>query len=141
MNTGKPILVGLTIAAAIASVLLSAAAHADPGPELGCAHSAAHICAPGNPDHIPAGCYDDAAAPVLQFIWPCHGWTPDAGRLDPTTGLVSYPPDHQADGDQTAPDQSNKDGKPKAPHVGRDELERLGADRALDHARIRPWRR
>jgi hypothetical protein len=138
MSTMKCALVGLAIGATIAA---SGTAHADPGPALDCMHSAAHICAPSNPDHSPAGCYDDAASPVLQFVWPCTGWTPDDGRLDPATGLVTYPPDHQADGDQDATAQKDPDGKPKPPHVGRDELGRLGADRALDHARVRPWRR
>lgn len=126
MRTFTAAAVMATAAGAMLIVASSGTAHADPGSAPDCMRSATHICAPSNPDHSPAGCYDDAAAPVLQFVWPCHGWTPDDGRLDPATGLVSYPPDHQSDGNQDAPDQ-NKPDKQKPPHVGRDELGRLGA--------------
>jgi hypothetical protein len=141
MNTVKPTLVGLAIGAAIAA---SGVAHADPGPALDCAHSGAHVCAPGDSTggpHVQPGCYDDAATPVLQFVWPCTQWTPDDGRLSADGTTVTYPPDHQADGDQNATAQKDPDGKPKPPHPKGDELGRLGADRALDHARLRPWRR
>lgn len=52
------------------------------------------ICAPGNEQGVPAGCYDDGG--VLEFEWPCIGWTPEDGYVH-GDGTVTYPYGRHAD--------------------------------------------
>ena len=76
---------------ATASVIAFApAAHADNGHahSYDCVDAGQHVCAPDNPRHVPAGCYDDGG--VLEFAWPCPPWTPADGYIH-GDGSITYP--------------------------------------------------
>lgn len=78
-------------AAALALAALAAGqptAHSEPGPS--CVDDSPHVCAPGNPEGKPAGCFDPGGVLVAEF--PCKPWAPSDG-YEHGDGTITYPGD------------------------------------------------
>jgi len=73
----------------IAATLITAPAPTitEDSPAWSCVDDGNRICGPANPEHKPAGCYDDGG--VLVAPWPCHiVIDPATGDADAYTGAA-----------------------------------------------------
>lgn len=95
MNRGTKIWLA-SAAAGVALLALSPRSEASPS----CVDDGNRVCAPGNAQGAPAGCYDDGG--VLEMHWPCPPWTPADGWVH-GDGTITYPDgpcDPSADSDR-----------------------------------------
>ena len=74
---------------ALAALAALSAPHATAEP-TSCVDDPPHVCAPGNPEGKPAGCFDDGGVLVSNF--PCTPWEPSDG-YEHGDGTVTDPGD------------------------------------------------